>query len=93
MQTLCLSVEEASYIQKTLPRVLDIHDMTIMETDMLKESWSIIQKVINGKEAEVEKRGLLILEPAGTGKTTALIYLLQKLNLGNLCVDVFTIKQ
>ena len=76
-------------MQATLPRVL-VRDMNIMETESFKELWSIVQNVMHGKVM----RGLLILGPAGAGKTTALIYLMnkfEKLESRVPCVLMFTL--
>ena len=81
MQKPSFSVQESSYLDDILPRVHNVYDMEILETEILKTLWDIVQSVINGNEEEGHKYGLLIKGPAGAGKTTALIYLMHKLNL------------
>ena len=68
-------------MDEILPRVHSVCDMEILETDILKKLWDIVQSVINENEEERQKYGLIIKGPAGAGKTTALIYLMHKLNL------------
>ena len=81
MQKPSFSMQESSYIDDILLRVHNVCDMEIMETEIFKTLWDIVQSVINENEEEGQRYGLLIMGPAGAGKTTALIYLMQKLNL------------
>ena len=81
MQKPALSAQEISFVDNVLPRVSRVCDMEIMEIEMLKKLWEIVQNVIQGKQSVVQRYGLLIMGPAGAGKTTALIYLMHKLKL------------
>lgn len=81
MQIPALSPQESSYVDDVLTRVSKVCDMEIMETEMLKKLWDIVESVLRGKQSEIQRYGLLIIGPPGVGKTTALIYLMHKLKL------------
>ena len=78
------SLEEYNYFSTVHSRASLSRGMQLVVTKLLKELWSLVKEVIHGSVSmqtlpSQKGRGVWIEGPMGTGKTTALLYLHQKL--------------